>query len=295
MDAHLERFITYIELERGLSQNTLSSYRRDVKQYIEYLRREHVTNLKETTRQDILSFLIWQRQHGKSTATITRNLVSIRSFYQFLLKTEIISTDPSLYLDVPKAVRKLPQILTIEEVDALMQAPNLSTPLGQRDRAMLEVLYATGIKVSELIQLTVEDIHTQMGFIKCVGQGSKERIIPLGKMAAQQIERYLQDGRRKLVKEEDNQILFLNQHGQIMSRQGFWKIIKKYAKEAEIVKEITPQTLRHSFAAHLLENGADLRSIQEMLGHADISTTQIYTHLVKSRLKDVYAKAHPRA
>lgn len=297
MDEHLQTFIHYLTVEKGLSNNTLVSYRRDLIQYIGFLKDNKFTRLEETTRQQIIAFLMGLRQQGKANATISRNMASIRSFYQYLMKDQIISTDPSVHLETPKIERKLPKVLTVQEVDALLQAPQESTPLGQRDRAMLEVLYATGIRVSELINLTLDDIHIQMGFIKCMGKGSKERIIPLGQVAIDRLEIYLLAGRVNLrkTKAKKEEKLFLNHHGGSMSRQGFWKIVKKHAKETGIKKEITPHTLRHSFATHLLENGADLRSVQEMLGHADISTTQIYTHVTKSRMKDVYAKAHPRA
>jgi integrase/recombinase XerD len=295
MDDHLQQFIHYLTVEKGLSKNTLESYKRDLKQYFGYLKKTGHPNVEETTRQDIVSHLKALRDQGKASSTISRSMASIRAFYQFLIRDQKIKNDPSVHLETPKIERRLPKVLSISEVETLLRAPQTSTPFGQRDGAMLELLYATGIRVSELISLTTEDVHLQMGFIKCMGKGSKERIIPLGKVAIDSLETYIQAGRVKLNTKKRENALFLNHHGNPISRQGFWKIIKKHAKDAGIKKEITPHTLRHSFATHLLENGADLRSVQEMLGHADISTTQIYTHVTKTRLKDVYSKAHPRA
>lgn len=295
MEDHLQSFMHYLTVEKGLSKNTLESYKRDLKQFTSYLKQKHPVKIEETSRQNIVSYLMSLREQGKATSTISRNMASIRAFYQFLLKDQIITSDPSILLETPKIERRLPKILSIAEVEILLQTPQSSTSFGQRDRAMLELLYATGIRVSELISLSIEDVHLQMGFVKCLGKGSKERVIPLGRVAIESLEQYLQVGRYKLNKNKRSKALFLNHHGNPISRQGFWKIIKKHAKDAGIKKEITPHTVRHSFATHLLENGADLRSVQEMLGHADISTTQIYTHVTKTRLKDVYSKAHPRA
>lgn len=296
MDAHLEAFMHYLANEKGLSKNTLDSYRRDLNQYIDYLQEKKLSPLHQATREQIMSYLLSLREQGKASTTISRQIASLRSFYQFLIRRELISTDPTLLLETPKLERKLPQVLSIKEVDKLMTAPDSTTPLGQRDRAMLEVLYATGIRVSELINLTTDDCILDMGYIRCIGYGGKERIIPLGRLAKEQVEQYLVDGRNYLLKNKtEEKKLFLNHRGEALSRQGFWKIIKKYAQQAGINKKITPHTLRHSFATHLLENGADLRSVQEMLGHADLSSTQMYMQMTKTRMKDVYAKAHPRA
>lgn len=295
MEDHLQSFIHYLTVEKGLSKNTLESYKRDLKQFIAYLRKSEQSKIEEISRQNIVSYLMVLREQGKATSTISRSMASIRAFFQFLLRDQKIISDPSIHLETPKIERRLPKVLSIAEVEALLQAPQSSTAFGQRDRAMLELLYATGIRVSELISLSLEDVHLQMGFVKCLGKGSKERVIPLGRVAIESLEQYIQVGRHKLDKRKRSKALFLNHHGNPISRQGFWKIIKKHAKDAGIEKDIMPHTIRHSFATHLLENGADLRSVQEMLGHADISTTQIYTHVTKTRLKDVYSKAHPRA
>lgn len=295
MEDHLQSFIHYLTVEKGLSKNTLESYKRDLKQFTAYLISSGNNKIEEISRQNIVAYLMVLREQGKASSTISRNMASIRAFFQSLLKDQKITSDPSIHLETPKIERRLPKVLSIAEVETLLQTPQSSTSFGQRDRAMLELLYATGIRVSELISLSLEDVHLQMGFVKCLGKGSKERVIPLGRAAIETLEQYIQVGRHKLDKTKRSKALFLNHHGNSISRQGFWKIIKKHAKDAGIKKEIMPHTIRHSFATHLLENGADLRSVQEMLGHADISTTQIYTHVTKTRLKDVYSKAHPRA
>jgi integrase/recombinase XerD len=295
MDDHLQSFIHYVTVEKGLSKNTLDSYKRDLTQFLRFLMKDGFPRIEETNRQHVISYLKGLKEEGKATATLSRSMASIRAFYQFLVRERRMDVDPTIHLETPKIERRLPKVLSINEVDSLLQAPTQSTPFGQRDKAMLELLYATGIRVSELISLSLEDVHLHMGFVKCMGKGSKERIIPLGQVAVDSIETYLTIGRGRLAKKKRVDALFLNHHGNSLTRQGFWKIIKKYAQETGIKKDITPHTLRHSFATHLLENGADLRSVQEMLGHADISTTQIYTHVTKTRLRDVYAKAHPRA
>jgi len=296
MEKLIDQFIHYLMVEKGLAKNTLESYKRDLTAYQLFLAKSgNKPSLEETTRTHIISYLLELKNKGRATTTISRNLASIRSFYQYLLRDRYIEKDPSQNLESPKVDKRLPKVLTIEQVESLLLIPDKSIPTGSRDKAMLELLYATGIRVSELVSLNIEDIHIEMGLIKCFGKGSKERIVPLGSLAKESIHWYLNYGRMKLKKKTTDHALFLNHHGKRLSRQGFWKIIKKYAKLAAIEQEITPHTLRHSFATHLLENGADLRSVQEMLGHADISTTQIYTHLTKTRLKEVYSKTHPRA
>lgn len=296
MEKRIEEFIHYLMVEKGLAQNTLESYHRDLQSYHTFLKQfyQHVP-IEKTNRAHIMSYLIDLKNKGRATSTISRNLASIRSFYQFLMRDHFIQKDPSQNLESPKIDKRLPKVLTVKQVEQLLQMPNISTLTGVRDKAMLELLYATGIRVSELVSLNIEDLNLNMGFVKCFGKGSKERIVPIGSLAIESIQHYVDRSRKMLQKKPTENALFLNHHGKRLSRQGFWKIIKKYAKLASIEVEITPHTLRHSFATHLLENGADLRSVQEMLGHADISTTQIYTHLTKSRLKEVYSKAHPRA
>ncbi|HWR06305.1 site-specific tyrosine recombinase XerD [Sporomusa sp.] len=295
MESYVNEFINYLAVERGLAQNTLESYGRDLRQFQTYLQNSQLDFLRNSNRDTILSYLNSLQVKGRAVSTISRNLAAIKSFYQYLVRERHLEKDPAVNLESPKLEKKLPRILSIAEVEELLKQPNTFQPTGLRDKAMLELLYATGIRVSELISLNISDVNLDMGYIKCYGKGAKERIVPLGSIAAKCVQEYISKGRTKLVRTYEESSLFVNHHGNRLTRQGFWKIIKKYAMEARITKEITPHTLRHSFATHLLENGADLRSVQEMLGHADISTTQIYTHVTKNRLKEVYDKTHPRA
>lgn len=297
MQKWLNPFITYLSVERRLSPNTLESYERDVHQYLHYTELTyHVTDIEQSNKTHIASYLLHLRELGRASATVSRTLISIRSFYHYLIKERQLTQDPTLHIELPRQEKRLPMVLTIHEVEMLLEAPDSSLPQGQRDLTMLELLYATGIRVTELICLDVDSVNQEMGFVRCVGSGAKERIIPLGRMALDCIQLYIQTNRTKLVKPHKPEVaLFVNQLGTRLTRQGFWKIIKKYAKEAQIEKEITPHTLRHSFATHLLDNGADLRSVQEMLGHADSSTTQIYTQVTRSVMKEVYDRTHPRA
>jgi len=292
----LQDFFHYLQIERGLSENTLKSYERDLKFYYKYVHKSmKKASWNEVVRNDLIGFLFHLKDSEKSSATIARHLSSIRLFHKFLIRENIVEHDASLHIESPKKERKLPNVLSSEEVDRLLNI-NVKTPLDVRNKAMFELIYATGLRVSELISLEVSDLHLMMGFVRCMGKGSKERIVPLGDVAKKALEDYIQHSRSILLKNQAGiHALFLNQHGRPLSRQGFWKILKSVAREANITKNITPHMLRHSFATHLLENGADLRAVQEMLGHADISTTQIYTHVNKARLKDVYQQYHPRA
>lgn len=298
MEHELSDFLHYLTVERNLAHNTIISYERDLKKYAHYLRQvEQLGAWGEVERLHILHFLKFLSEQGQSARTIARHLASIRSFHQFLLREKIVSQDPTVHIETPQFERTLPKVLSVEEVEALLSAPQTNTPFGLRDKAMLELLYATGMRVSELVQLNLADVHLTMGFVRCYGKGRKERIVPIGRMAIEALVRYLEHGRPQLVnpRKRATEALFLNHYGQRLTRQGFWKILKRLAKEAGIEKELTPHTLRHSFATHLLENGADLRAVQELLGHADISTTQMYTHVTQTRLKDVYKQYHPRA
>ncbi|WP_110927539.1 site-specific tyrosine recombinase XerD [Bacillus massiliglaciei] len=297
MEEQLKDFIHYLTVEKGLAKNTIISYERDLKSYMLYIRNvEVLSSWNDCRRMNIMHFLAHLKDQGKSSKTIARHIASIRSFHQFLLREKTAEQDPSIHIETPQPERSLPKVLGMEEVEALMEAPKTSDEYGLRDKAMLELLYATGMRVSEMIQLDVSDVHSTMGFVRCVGKGNKERIIPIGHTALSAIEAYLEKGRGALAsRKHRTDSLFLNHHGNRLTRQGFWKILKKLGKEARIEKEITPHILRHSFATHLLMNGADLRAVQEMLGHADISTTQIYTHISNVRIKDVYTKFHPRA
>lgn len=292
----VEDFFHYLQIERGLADNTISSYRRDLTQYVQYVTKEkEITDWNKVTRNEVVAFLYTLKDNGKSAATISRMISTIRAFHQFLIREKVVDTDASLHVETPKLDRLLPDVLTAKEIDKLLDVKDSST-LAIRNKAMLELLYATGLRVTELVTLRVTDLHLKMGFVRCFGKGSKERIIPLGDLAKNALETYLETARNELIKKNQTEtMLFVNHHGKPLSRQGFWKIIKNVAREAGLTKEITPHMLRHSFATHLLENGADLRSVQEMLGHADISTTQIYTHITKTRLKDMYDQFHPRA
>ena len=292
---YLKGYEGYLTAEKRASENTCSSYLRDVRQFLDYCAREGLTAAAATT-EELERYVRYLASRGKSAATVTRAMASLKSFYGYLMRGGYVSSNPARSVAPARAERKLPQILTSKEVELFLEQPERTDPKGCRDHAMLELLYATGIRVSELIDLNVDDLNLSGGFLRCAGKGrSKERIIPLYAAAIRALTEYLRDVRPQLLESADEPALFVNMTGKRMSRQGFWKIIKSYQEKAGIQKEITPHTLRHSFAAHLLENGADLRSIQEMLGHADISSTQIYAQLVNQKLKDVYIKAHPRA
>lgn len=296
MDGQLLAFLHDLNVERGLATNTIESYRRDLQQYINYLKTvEQLYSFNTVSRIHIVNYLSFLKKAGKADTTISRNISSIRSLHQYLLRENRMKQDPTVHIDSRQSKRKLPQILTLAEVELLLNTPKLNNNFGIRDKAMLELLYATGIRVSEFIALNVGDVHLLMGYIRCVGAGNKERIIPLGRIAMESLTAYLEKARGTMLKKNQHDALFVNHHGKRLSRQGFWKILKKLASEANIDKAMTPHTLRHSFAAHLIENGADIRAVQEMLGHADISTTQIYTQVTKTRLKDIYNTYHPRA
>jgi integrase/recombinase XerD len=297
MEDHLKDFMHYLIVEKGLAQNTIMAYERDLKSYLHYLKNvESILSINEVKRIHIVQFLVFLKDQGKSSKTVARHIASVRSFHQFLLRDKATDQDPSVQIDTPRLERSLPKVLSLQEVEILLDAPMPPDHFGIRDKAMLELLYASGIRVSELIGLDIENVHVTMGFVRCFGKGNKERIIPIGRTATDAINQFLDKGRPQFVsKKHQDPALFLNHQGKRLTRQGLWKILKKLAKSAGIEKELTPHTLRHSFATHLLENGADLRAVQEMLGHADISTTQIYTNATKTKLKDVYSKYHPRA
>lgn len=284
----------YLAGEKHASQNTISSYLRDVTQFVNYLDEVCHCGPREADSKQVSACMDWMLGKGKSPATVTRFLASLKSFYNFLVAKGELAENPAKSVAAAKVERKYPEILTSKEVELFLEQPQCIDAKGFRDHAMLELLYATGIRVSELISLNLEDVNLPAAFIRCTSKG-KERIIPLYHTAVKALQDYIRNIRPKLIADSEERALFVNMNGERMSRQGFWKIIKHYQEKAGIEKDITPHTLRHSFAAHLLENGADIRAIQEMLGHADISSTQIYTHVVKRQLKDVYRKAHPRA
>ncbi|MEQ6354973.1 site-specific tyrosine recombinase XerD [Lysinibacillus sp. M3] len=293
----IEDYIHFIQVERQLSDNTLASYRRDLENYVNFLREtEGMSDFRKVERTTILRHLEQLRMQGKTSRTVARHISSIRSFHQFLLREKRAETDPTVHLEMPIIEQKLPNVLSIEEIEAILASPNRSKPQGIRDVAMLELLYGSGMRISELIALDLTDIHLTMGFVRVFGKGGKERIIPLGKSALSALSTYLDGARSQLQgKYLKTDAFFINQRGKRLTRQGCWKLMKEHALKAGIQHELTPHTLRHSFATHLVENGADLRAVQEMLGHADISTTQIYTHISKSRLSEVYKQFHPRA
>ena len=295
MKKELDAYLSFLSEEKGLSSSTIESYRNDISGFIAFAKERGIEQAADVNRTLISLYLGGLRQKGRAVSTVSRCTVSLRSFFQYLVRCSLILKDPSFKLEAPKPERKVPKTLSVEQTDKLLGSPDASTPAGARDKAMLELLYAAGIRVSELINLNVEDVNTAMRFVKCSGNTGRERVLPISPIAARSVEHYLQKMRALLVKEgTEEDSLFLNAQGGRLTRQGFWKIIKKYGKEAGIQESITPHTLRHSFAMHMLERGADLRSVQEMLGHADISTTQIYQSSKKS-MKEVYDSFHPRA
>ena len=291
----VEAYICFLAIERGLAENTLVSYYLDLQQFHQYLKNSGITTWQDTSKKTIIAYLMYMQQQGKASATLSRRLAAIKSFYHFLLEEQVVTTDPTIAMESPKIQKKLPRVLSIEEADLLLSQPAKNNPGTLRDKAMLELAYATGLRVSEIVALEVNQVNLEFGYVRCLGKGSRERIVPVGSVAIYHIRVYLQHGRDQLAAKPGEYGLFLNQRGGKLTRQGFWKILKKYARMAGIDKDITPHVLRHSFATHLLENGADLRSVQEMLGHVDITTTQIYTHLTKNKLRSIYDQVHPRA
>ena len=289
---HIDRYLSFLSAERGLSPHTLEGYRRDLEDLALYLDRVG-RDLGSVDVEVLMGYLMNLAARGLSPATIRRRLSAIRGFYAFLVEMELLDSDPTEGLDNPRTWKHLPQVLSLDEVERLLQAPPGDNPRGLRDRAMLEVLYATGVRVSELVSLRLVDLDMERGFLKVLGKGKKERVVPLGEEAIGWLRRYL-EVRGKLDK-KGSAYLFLSNRGGPMTRQRFWQIIKEYARKVGITKGISPHTLRHSFATHILERGADLRSVQELLGHADLSTTQIYTHVARAHLEKIYKKSHPRA
>lgn len=294
MNTYVKEYTSFMTDIRHKSLNTVESYKRDVTQYISYLDGTGVTDISSTTKTTVLSYLLYLQKEGRASSTVSRTLASLRSYYLFMMQNGVVKSNPTSNLEAPHVEKKIPKILSGEEVELLLEQPKNCDNKGIRDKAMLELLYATGIRVSELINLDVSDVNVPMSFVRCKG-GKKERIIPMGYQAKDALENYINNVRKYMVKDENETALFVNCSGARLSRQGFWKLIKYYQHIAGIETDITPHTLRHSFAAHLLENGADLHSIQEMMGHADISSTQVYSRMMNSKIKDVYAKAHPRA
>ncbi len=290
-------YLMHVRVEKGLSANTISAYKRDLLKFDEFARKRKLT-LESVGRDDLVDFLAGLYRLKLESRTVARQLVTLRNFFRFAQIQELIPDDPSINLESPKIRRHLPGYLRLEEVEKLLEQPDSKTPMGLRDRAMLEVLYSTGLRVSELTSLGVNDLDTKVGCVRCIGKGDKERIVPVGKKALGMVDKYLREGRPQLLrnaKASSGPELFINRRGVALSRVGVWKILSAYGRRAGLRVALTPHMLRHSFATHLLERGADLRCVQLMLGHADISTTQIYTHVVEERLKQIYKAHHPRA
>lgn len=290
----LEEFLNYLSVERGLSKNTIASYKTDLASFLNYFESKGFNSIEKIKRDNITGYLLCLKDKGLSGNSISRALVAIKMLYKFLTQEHLVKDNVAGVLESPKLIRPLPNVLNLAEVEKLLAAPDSRNWMGIRDKAALELMYATGMRVSEMVDLPTSTINLDVGFIKCKGKGDKERIVPIGSQAKGSILRYLEKVRPSLLKNGKDNHLFITRLGKRVSRQSFWKMIKKYAKKARIKKEITPHTLRHSFATHLLERGADLRVVQEMLGHSDIATTQIYTHINKERLKSIHKQFHPR-
>ena len=293
MDRQLKFFFNFLENDKKLSKNTLESYKRDLKQFREYLE-EHGIHYNRVKEEDVQNYIQELQDKGKKPSSISRCIASIRSFFQFILKNKKIKVDPTANIQSPKIEKRTPNVLTSKEVELLLKQPDTVDLKGVRDKAMLEFAYATGMRVTEIISLDIDDVNLEEAYVICKN-GNKQRIIPLGSMSLKALKAYIEEARGVLIKSEDEKALFVNINGGRLTRQGFWKIIKYYKEQAHITKDITPHVLRHSFATHLLQNGADLKAIQTMLGHSDISSTQVYMQFQDEGLRDIYKKAHPRA
>ena len=294
MEDLMQKFLNFLQNDKKLTKNTLESYKRDIKYFINYLNDNELSVL-DCHKENIDVYVKKLEKEKKSASTISRHIASLRSFYQYLYTQNLIKSDPTKGVEVPKIIRKEPSILSNSQVELLLEQPKPIDLKGIRDKAMLELVYATGMRVTELINLDIDDIDLKSNYVKCKGSHNRERVIPIGNIAVKALNEYVTNARTHLIKDEDNKSLFVNINGSRLTRQGFWKIIKYYQEQADIDVDITPHTLRHSFAVHLLENGADLDLIQEMLGHTDKTSTQVYAAMTQNRLKDVYKKTHPRA
>ena len=291
---YLEEFLNFLAVERGLARNTLLAYRRDLNKYLAYLKKKSIGDINGISRQEISNFMYAQKQGGLSANSISRGLVAIKTFHRFLVRERLAKDDPTHLVETPKLWKKVPEVMSPSEVESIIDAAQGKGWQVIRDKAVLELFYASGMRVSELSNLRIESLNFEIGYVRCIGKGSKERIIPIGRKAQEAVQKYSQKVRPKLIKGQPVPYLFLSRLGKKISRQSIWKIIKQYARKAGIKREIKPHTLRDSFATHLLERGADLRCVQEMLGHADISTTQIYTHVDRGRLRNIHKQFHPR-
>jgi len=293
----LEEYLVHLKIERDLADNSVESYKRDIQQYIHFLEEQKIFDWDKIDRYDIVLFLQQLKENGKSDNSIIRMTSSLRQYHQFIRQEKVTQNDPMQYVETPKKAEVLPKVLSLKEVERLLNTPDIETFIGLRDRAILEVMYAAGLRISELVHLRMDELHLTMGFIQTVGKGNKERIIPIGQEATKWLNEYLETSRPIFENKaaEESPFVFLNARGKGLTRQGVWKNLKQIVQKAGIRQNVTPHMLRHSFATHLLENGADLRIVQELLGHSDISTTQIYTHITKARMKNVYEQYHPRA
>lgn len=294
IDTLIDHYLNHLVTEKGLSQNTIESYYRDLVRFTAYLKSRKVNRIEAVDTARVLKHIIALRNDGLSPKSRARHLVSLRGFFKYLLHMNEIDSDPTRTIDLPKTTLKLPDVLTVDEVQRLLNAPDLSRPTGLRNAAMLETIYAAGLRVSELIHLKMGNVNLEAGFVRVMGKGAKERIVPIGSHARDRIDDYASTARTLLLKSRVSEYLFVARAGKPMTRQGFWKLLKNYARSCGLIKEITPHSLRHSFASHLLEGGADLRSVQIMLGHTDISTTQIYTHIARDHLIRIHRRYHPR-
>lgn len=295
METHLDLYLDYLTVERGLAPNTRASYSADLLKFLTYLKAGGISDWSQVRYSEVVGFLSQSQEQGLAPRSRARMLSALRGFFKFMLRDSHLRESPVANLASPRLRRQLPVILSVAEVERLLARPNLELPLGQRDTAMLEVLYGTGLRVSELVALTMGRVNLEVGFLVVLGKGSRERIVPAGEVATEAVRSYVKEARPLLLKGRTTETLFVTNRGAAMTRQGFWKLLKKYGREAGLKKKLSPHILRHSFATHLLERGADLRSVQMMLGHADISTTQIYTHVARERLREVHKKYHPRA
>lgn len=295
MDQLVDHYISYLKIEKGLASKTINAYASDLAVFLEFLKSCQVESILETDPTVILKYIIELRRSGRGARTRARHLVTLRGFYRYLNQSGVLSNNPAKLVEMPKSGLKLPEVLNVEEIEQLLAIPDRKTPKGCRDAAMLELVYAAGLRVSELTQIPINSINLEAGFVRVLGKGNKERIVPIGRKAIESVQDYLKCGRPQLLKKTDvSHYLFVARAGKAMTRQGFWKLLRRYVLKAGLNKHITPHSLRHSFASHLLEGGADLRAVQMMLGHVDITTTQIYTHVAHKRLVQIHAKYHPR-
>jgi len=294
LDIFVDQYINYLVFEKGLSEKTIESYSSDLSKYLDFLKQKGVKDITQADTPLILKHLIALRESGLGSKSCARHLITLRGFYRFLVQDKILEFDPAKLIDLPKSGLKLPDVLSVSEVNLLLNTPDINKPLGKRNSAMLELLYAAGLRVSELVNLKFLDVNLEACFVRVLGKGSKERIVPFGLYAKNKIDDYINNSRPLLLKNRISKYLFVARAGKPMTRQGFWKLLKVYVKQAGIKKKVTPHSLRHSFASHLLEGGADLRTVQVMLGHVDISSTQIYTHVARDHLRQIHEKYHPR-